>query len=364
MHPLAARRLINQQIAATTGTTPAALVARLLAMQAQDYLGTLWAVGLRLPGSTERDIEAALDDRSLVRTWPLRGTLHIVAAEDVRWLLELLAPRQLAKQAGRRQQLGLDADTLAHSRDVCQEALAGGKQLERSAMFALLEAHGVSTAGQRGIHILGQLAQEGLLCLGARSGKQFTFTLLQEWVPHARTLGRDEALAELARRYFSGHGPATVQDFAWWAGLTLTEARVALAAAAPHLREETFDGQTYWQAADAPAVDVDGLADAVYLLPGFDEYLLGYTDRRAVLDPQHAERTHPGANGMLLPVVVLGGRVQGVWKRVLKQRAVAMAFSPFAPLAAREEETIAHAAARYGQFLQLPVTIRKAEQDE
>jgi hypothetical protein len=315
MQPLAARRLINQQIAATTCATPAEIVAHLLAMQAQDYLGTLWAAGLRLPGSTERDIEAALDDRLIVRTWPLRGTLHIVAAADVRWLLDLLAPRQLAKQAGRRRQLGIDAETLAHSRTVCQQALEGGKQLERGAMFATLEANGVSTAGQRGIHILGHLAQEGLLCLGPRAGKQFTFTLLDEWVPHARTLGRAEALAELARRYFRGHGPATVQDFAWWAGLTLGDARAALAAAAPHLAQETVGGEVYWQAAGAPAVDVNRLADSAWLLPGFDEYLLGYTERSAALAPQHAPLTHPGANGMFLPVIVLSGRVVGVWKR-------------------------------------------------
>lgn len=365
MRPLAARRLINQQIAATRCRTPAEIVAHLLAMQAQDYLGTLWAVGLRLPGSTERDIEAALDDRSVVRTWPMRGTLHIVAAADVRWLLDLLAPRRLAQSAGRRRQLGIGADTLARSRTVCQEALQGGKQLERSAMFARLEAQGVSTAGQRGIHILGHLAQEGLLCLGARSGKQFTFALLNEWVPHARTLGRDEALAELARRYFSGHGPATVQDLAWWSGLTLTDARAALSAAAPHLEQVVSDGQTYWQAADVQTADVDELADSVHLLPGFDEYLLGYTERRAVLDPQHAELTHPGANGVLFPIFVIGGSVRGVWKRTLKKKAVELVFTPFEPVTAAQKAAIAQAAERYGQFLQLPVTLRwkNAEQD-
>lgn len=357
MQTLIAARLHHQQIAATTCTTPAAVVSRLLAMQAQDYLGTLWAVGLRLPGSTEREIEAALDDRSIVRTWPMRGTLHIVAAEDVRWLLDLLAPRRLAQAAYRRRQLDIDDDTLAHSRAVCQEALQGGRQLERGAMFATLEAHGISTAGQRGIHILGHLAQEGLLCLGARSGKQFTFTLLEEWVPGARTLPRDEALAELARRYFGGHGPATVQDLAWWAGLTLTDARTAVAAAASHLREETFDGATYWQAADTPDVDAGELAEAVHLLPGFDEYLLGYTNRDAVLDPQFAERTHPGGNGVLFPVFVIGGQVQGVWKRALKKKAVELTFTPFEPLTAAQKEVAAEAAQRYGQFLQLPVIV-------
>lgn len=361
MHPLAARRLLNQQIAAATCTTPAEVVSHLLAMQAQDYLGTLWAVGLRLPGSTERTIEAALENRSIVRTWPMRGTLHVVAAADVRWLLDLLAPRRLAQAAYRRRQLDIDEDTLARSRAVCQKALQGGKQLERGAMFALLESHGISTAGQRGIHILGTLAQEGLLCLGARSGKQFTFALLDEWVPHARSLPRDEALAELARRYCVGHGPAAVQDFAWWSGLTLSDARAALAAAAPHLQQEVIDGDTYWQAAGAPDaanVDSEELADAVHLLPGFDEYLLGYTDRSAVLDPRHALLTHPGTNGMMLPVLVVGGRVVGVWKRAIKKKAVALNFTPFEPLTVAQKEAVAGAAERYGHFLQLPVIVR------
>ncbi len=361
MHPLAARRLLNQQIAAATCTTPAEVVSHLLAMQAQDYLGTLWAVGLRLPGSTERTIEAALENRSIVRTWPMRGTLHVVAAADVRWLLDLLAPRRLAQAAYRRRQLDIDEDTLARSRAVCQKALQGGRQLERGAMFALLESHGISTAGQRGIHILGTLAQEGLLCLGARSGKQFTFALLDEWVPHARSLPRDEALAELARRYCVGHGPAAVQDFAWWSGLTLSDARAALAAAAPHLQQEVIDGDTYWQAAGAPDaanVDSEELADAVHLLPGFDEYLLGYTDRSAVLDPRHALLTHPGTNGMMLPVLVVGGRVVGVWKRAIKKKAVALNFTPFEPLTVAQKEAVAGAAERYGHFLQLPVIVR------
>lgn len=363
MHPLAARRLHHQQIAATACTTPAEVVSGLLAMQAQDYLGTLWAIGLRLRGSTERTVEAALDDRSLVRTWPMRGTLHIVAAADVRWMVELLAPRRIAQQAGRRRQLGLDEETLGRSRAVCQAALEGGQQLERATMFARLEANGISTAGQRGIHILGYLAQEGLLCLGPRAGKQFTFALLDEWVPHARSLPRAEALAELARRYMSGHGPATVRDLAWWAGLTLGDARTALAAAAPHLVQEEMDGRTYYQAADAPDrqdrpdISASAAADTVYLLPGFDEYLLGYSERSAVLDPQHAALTHPGGNGVLFPTFLIDGRVAGVWKRALKKGAVAITFSQFVPLSAAQKEAMAEAAQGYGRFLELPVVV-------
>jgi hypothetical protein len=355
MHPLAARRLLNQQIAATQCTRPEEIVAHLLAMQAQDYLGTLWAIGLRLPSSSERSVEQALDDGSIVRTWPMRGTLHLVAAADVRWMVELLAPRRMRQMASRYRELNIDAATLDRSRDLLREALAGGKQLERGAMFALLEANGIATTGQRGIHILGHLAQEGVLCLGARNGKQFTFALLDEWAPGARSLPHEEALAELARRYFTGHGPATVQDFAWWTGLTLGDARAALAAAAPHLEQVIVDGKTYWQAPLSAESDAGDLADSVFLLPGFDEYLLGYRDRSAVLDPQHAQITHPGGNGMLFPVFYIGGHARGVWKRTLKKKVVELVFSPFEAVTEAQKDAVFLAAERYGQFLGLPV---------
>jgi hypothetical protein len=198
------------------------------AVQAQDYLGALWAIGLRLRAA-ETAIEQAIATRSIVRTWSMRGTLHFVAAEDVRWMLGLLAPRSLASSLGRLRALELDQAVFNRSRDLFIAALSGGKQLRREAMLELLASANISPGGQRGIHILGRLAQEGLICFGAREGKQHTFALLEEWVPQAMLrLGpksRDEALAELARRYFTGHGPATLPDFVWWSGLTTSEAR-------------------------------------------------------------------------------------------------------------------------------------------
>jgi hypothetical protein len=354
-----APRLSNQQIAATRFSRPEEIVAWLGAMQAQDYLGTLWAVGLRLPGSTETAVEQALNERTIVRTWPMRGTLHIVAAADVRWMLDLLAPRRLAQSAGRRKQLGIDGATLAHSREVCREALQGGKQLARPAMFALLQSHGIATTGQRGIHILGHLAQEGVLCLGARAGKQFTFTLLDEWAPEARPLERDAAWAELARRYFTSHGPATVHDFAWWTGQTLGDARRGLAAAASHLIQEHIDGKTYWM---APASDSqDEPTSAVYFLPGFDEYMLGYKDRSAILAAEHAPTIHPGANGMLNATLVVDGRIQGVWRRTLKKKSVLVTIRPFAALPASRKLAATAAAERYARFLGLSLELEWQE---
>lgn len=203
------RRLHNQRIAGAGFKRPGEVVAWMGAVQAQDYLGALWALGLRMKTASEQVIEQAIADRTVVRTWPMRGTLHFVAPEDVRWMLALLTPRVIAGRRARYRQLELDQKAFDRSGDVLTRALEGGRQLTRGALFKTLNSAGIATSGQRGIHILARLAQDGLLCFAAREGKQQTFALLEEWVPPARMLDRDEALAELAGRYFTSHGPAT-----------------------------------------------------------------------------------------------------------------------------------------------------------
>ncbi len=360
LRSLLQRRLLQQRLASDgAGATsaaggPAATVAWLGAIQAQDYLGALWAVGVRTPGATEGDVERAVAERSIVRSWPLRGTLHLVAAADVRWMLELLAPRNIARQRRRAEQLGLDGAAFRQSERRIVRALEGGRQLSRDAIFRLLADAGVSPAGQRGIHVLWRLAQERVVCFGARQGKQHTFVLLDDWlraVPAAIPLPREQALAELAMRYFRGHGPATAQDFAWWSGLAAAEARTAIEAAAPLLARATFDGEALWMPAEAPAAGAK--APAAHLLPPFDELLLGYRDRSAMLAPEHARRIVPGGNGMFLPLLVLGGRVAGTWKRELRRRAVAVVPQPFGPLGPAEQRAVRRAASAYARFLGL-----------
>ncbi|MBI1879200.1 MAG: AlkZ family DNA glycosylase [Chloroflexi bacterium] len=194
---IAQYRLYHQQIATTKFKKPSQVVSWLGAMQAQDYAGAKWSAGLRLPDATDADIEQAIADKTIIRTWPMRGTLHFVAAEDARWLLKLLTPRIIAQTAGRYRQLELDEATFARSKELFAQALQGGKQLTRNEMLQLLEKASISTAGQRGYHILGRSAQDGLICFGAPQGKQQTFTLLDEWAPATKSLERDEALAEL-----------------------------------------------------------------------------------------------------------------------------------------------------------------------
>ena len=350
-------RLHNQAIAKAAFEQPAQVVARLGAVQAQDYAGALWSLGLRMFQATQADIERAIADRSIVRTWPMRGTLHFVAADDVRWLLRLLTPRIIRATAGRWRGLGLDDETFDRSREVISRALEGGQQLTRPEIFEELTRADISPAGQRGIHILGRLSQEGLLCFGSHRGKQPTFALLDEWLPLTKDLAGEEALAELALRYFGGHGPATVQDLERWAGLKITEARAALEMVKSQLRQEKLNGQTYWLSPVEP--DATSSNQSVYLLPGFDEYLLGYRDRSSVLDPQYFQKVVPGGNGMFMPTIVSGGQVVGLWKREIKKNKIVVSPLPFTGLSSAEMEGFTTAAEDYGRFMELPVEVRQ-----
>jgi hypothetical protein len=343
-------RLAAQRISATTFTRPVEAVAWLGAVQAQDYLGALWAVGLRLTRASEQDIERALADRSIVRTWPMRGTLHFVAAADARWMVELLGPRIVARAAGRFRALGLDDATIARARRVLAKRLDGGTPLTRPAVYDALERAKISTVGQRGIHILWRLAHECLLCFGPREGKQQTFVLFDEWLPRARRLPREEALAELAGRYFTGHGPATAADFAWWSGLKPSDARLAVHLAGERLARETIRAATHWFG--RPAGPPPTPRSRAHLLPAFDEFVVAYADRSAALEPGHKIHVNAGG-GILNPTIVIDGRIVGTWKRRLARRDVVFSPALFAALSKPKTRDVALALRRYSEFLGL-----------
>jgi hypothetical protein len=338
-HDIANWRLANQRIAAATCASPRDVVRWLTALQAQDYRGALWSIGLRMANGTAVQVEQAIADRSIVRTWPLRRTLHFVAAEDVRWILALLSKRMLAGAAGRLRQLEVDAATMARARKAVIAALAGDRQLTRDAIYDVLRRARIAPTGQRGVHILWQLAVEGILCFGAHAGRQPTYALLDEWVPTSRTVERDLALAELARRYFQSHGPATIHDFAWWSGLTVADAKAGAAMIASDVVQETIDRRVYVLPRDQASAP-----PGVHLLPGFDEFLLAYKDRSAVLDPADAQLIVPGGNGVFKPTIVVNGKVAGVWK--LSDGTA----TPFRPLTQRDARALRAAATRYTRF--------------
>jgi len=339
---LTALRLSAQGIDDPSAPTAEAVVRNALATQAQDYLGTLWAVGLRTPGATAADVEAAHESGRFVRSWPMRGTLHFVAGEDLGWMLELTRARMLQTAAGTRRRIGLTDADYERAEGVVRDLLGGGGKAKRAELHAALDAAGVSTEGQRGIHILGQLAQLGVLVLAARDA----WALLEEWVPEPRRLERDDALEEFALRYFTSHGPATVKDFSWWSSLTLADARAGLAAARERLDELELEGATYYL-----RPGLEPAERAVHLLPGFDEYLLGYGDRSAPLAGEHANTVVPGGNGLFMPTIVVDGEVVGIWKRVLGKKRVDVSLAPLVPLTATAERAVRSRIVRYAEFL-------------
>jgi hypothetical protein len=347
------RRLFNQRIAGAQFDQPAAVVRWMGAMQAQDYAQAVWAVGLRTKSATLADVEQAIAAGKILRTWPMRGTIHFVAPEDARWMLRLTAAHKLTTDTRRQKQLDLNQAILEHSRQLFYDALNGSRRLSRPEMLNLLENAGIATTGQRGYHILWHAAQSGLICIGPMQDKQQTFVLLDEWAPDARDLPREEALAELARRYFTSHGPATLNDFAQWTKLPAADVRSALAAAQPGLVSQTIAGKEHWRQAGDSAAPED--PQRIDLLPGFDEYLLGYAERSAILASEHADQIAPGGNGVFRPMVVTGGQITGAWQRTVKKNSLRITLMPF-PGHTLTPEHAFPAAQRYSQFLGLPLT--------
>jgi hypothetical protein len=348
------QRLVSQRISAQLLETPEDVVRWMGALQAQDYQQALWAIGVRTRSATMAEVEQAVAEARIIRTWPMRGTIHFVLPEDARWMLQLSAARTIAADRRRQSQLGIDEDILKRSAKVLSHSLKDGRPVSRPDLMADLEAAGIATTGQRGYHILWYLSQTGLTCLGPLLGKQQSFVLLDAWAPRSRELSREESLAELAGRYTVGHGPATVHDFAGWAGLIVADARRGLEAADPALISEVAEGKTYWRSSRSPHGPFSDQT-VVHLLPGFDEFLLGYKDRSEVLAPEHATRVVPGGNGIFFPMVVVGGQVVATWKRTVRKDGVDILIKPFS-FGHPWEASVMEPAKRYCTFLGLNLT--------
>ena len=349
---LATLRLAAQGIAAPSFETPVEVVRHMLAMQAQDFPGAKWSVGLRTVGASDADVERAIADRQIVRSWPMRGTLHFAAAEDLGWMLALTRDRMVKGAAGRHRTLELDDSSFALAARIAERELAVSGVIGRSALLAAFDAAGLSTAGQRGNHLLWYLSVTGLLVFGPLDGKQHSFALLSDWVRTARPLTGDEALAEFARRYFTSHGPATDRDFAWWSSLTLTDARRGLAAVAGEFEQLDVDGRTYYH-----RPGLEPARAGVFALPGFDEYVLGYQDRSAPLAAEWVDRVVPGGNGVFFPTIVVDGEIVGTWKRTVSAKQISITTVPLAPLGARAQAATRTRLQSYATFMRLPLRL-------
>lgn len=324
------------------------------AMQAQDMASGLWSLGARLPGRTAAAVSAELEDRRVVRTWPMRGTVHFVPAEDARWMLDVMGVRALAGAAKRRETIGLAEATADRGVGVLGEALAGGGRLTRAECLRTLTEAGLDVSGQQGYHLLWYASQRAVTAIAPHVGKEQTFVLLDEWAPAPRTPTREEALGIVALRYFRSHGPATIADLVRWTGLTTRDCRAGVATAGDALTE--VDGQILDPAlleADLPDAD-DWLA-----LPGFDEYMLGYKDRSLMLtDPSHLTAVVPGNNGVFQSTIVRSGVVVATWKRTLTKKSVVVTLQPLVPLRSADHKHIAEALAPYAAFLELDLDLR------
>jgi hypothetical protein len=321
------------------------------AVQAQDYAGAKWALGQRLRSATEADVERALQAGKILRTHVLRPTWHFVLPADIRWMLKLTAPRVRAVMAYYDRKLELDEATFRRSNAAIGKALQGGQQLTRSELARILEDVRIRASGQRLGQLLLRAELDAVVCSGPCRGKQFTYALLDERAPATRTVQRDEALAELTRRYVNGHGPCLVRDFSWWSGLSVSDAKRGIASVASELTHSVVNGKTYWHVQRPPP---RSRAASLHLLPTFDEYLVAYKDHAPVLDGTLG----PTENLLLRSQILLvNGQVAGGWRRILTKGRVKVEVTLLASLSAAEREALRRAAERYASFLGLSLEL-------
>jgi hypothetical protein len=348
---IARERLLSQHISHPRFSKTEELVAWLGAVQAQDFAGAKWSLGLRLKGASDADIERDFADGKILRTHLLRPTWHFVAREDIRWLLALTAPRVHQANAYMYRKLGMDSAVFKRSNDALAKALGGGRHLTREALRVVLIRTGVATEGEfRMSYLLMRAELDGVVCSGGRQGKQFTYAFLDERAPPVKLPTRDEALAELARRYFLSRGPATVYDLAKWSGLTVADARRGLEAVKSVLQNEVVDRQSLWFS--APRRQAKRTTPTAYLLSIYDEYVSGYKDHRAALTDEMAARLKSLGNA-LTHIMVITDQIVGTWKPVLEKDTVLVRASPLAGLSKTQTQALAKAARKYGEFFAL-----------
>lgn len=348
---IAAQRLRNQLLTRAGFQRPEDVIEWLGAVQAQEYESAKWALGLRMrERAVDSDVERAFEDGRILRTHVMRPTWHFVTPADIRWLTELTAPRLQRLMSTYRRQLELDTDLLVRGTAIVERALRDRTYLTRNELGERLKRANLSLVGIRLAHVAMYAELEAVICSGPRRGKQFTYALLAERAPQSVRLSRDEALATLARRYFSSHGPATIRDFVWWSGLATADATRGLEM--NKARRLEIDGQTYWTIGPAPRGAQR--ARRVHLLPIFDEYFVAYRDRDAV--PQGPSLVPAGARD---PVnfrhsLVIGGQVAGTWRTKRQSKAVVINAFPLRRLTAAEQGALREAVQLYERFLCTP----------
>jgi hypothetical protein len=340
------QRLRNQRLVGPAFAKPEHAVDWLVAVQCQDYAGAKWAVGQRTGKATEADLDRLFDEGGILRTHVMRPTWHFVRPADIRWLLALTAPRVRAILAHDDGTLDLGRAVRARCSRLLEKALRDGKSLTRAEISAVLGAEGISCRGRRLAHLLAHAELDALICSGPRRGKQFTYALLDERAPATKPVPGDEALAELVRRYFSSRGPATIRDCAWWSGLRVADVKLGIEMARPPLEHVNVDGTTYWF---AELVEGRSRSTVAHLLPNYDEYLIAYAERSALMDPSLVPQ--PAPKLIFSNVVMVGGRAVGTWRRLMGKGATTVQTSLRRALDTSGQAAVRAAARRYERFV-------------
>ncbi|PKA16735.1 winged helix DNA-binding domain-containing protein [Leptospira haakeii] len=347
---IALTRLKHLNVLNSMYSSPEKLVQDLVAIQGQDYAASKWAIGLRAPGLNEEDIESAFLDKKIIRSWPLRGTLHVVSAKDIYWLLDLLGPPTISKYAAHYKKIELDPKVLKKCYSILSKNLANQNFLTRKEISSILEKSGIITNTTRLSHILQRAGLEGLICFGPRRDKDFTYTLIEEWIPKIKKVikPKEEALYHLTKQYFDTRAPATLADFVWWSGLNVKDAKAGVESFGSKLTSFQKDDQIYYIPKKMNIVEKD--SDTLFLLPAFDEFLLAFTDRKDCMDPPPKRLLTP-ADDLFRPTLVINGWVSGIWQREFKKEDVVLKVNPYKPLNANLKKKLKKAAEEYATFL-------------
>jgi hypothetical protein len=344
-------RLANQQLLDTTIRSPAQMVAHFGAIQAQDFHMSKWALGIRL-GSSEDAIGLAIDNGEIIRTHLMRPTWHLVAAEDVRWLLQLTGPQVKRQFMSMARKMGYDEKAFNRCNKTIEKALSKQSDLTREELMAALKIVSTGANDFRPAFIMMNAEQDGIVCNGKMKGKQFTYALLNEKVAPAAPLSTDEALPKLAIKYFSSHGPATQEDFSWWSGLGVVRSKLAIESISKTLRSAIIEGQKYYYF--DPETQIS--KTTTHLLPAFDELLISYKDRTASIELEHQSKAFT-KNGIFKPVIAVSGKIAGTWKRTQTKSTIQIDASLFEKRTIIDSAELTKAAKRYGAYHSLPISI-------
>lgn len=350
-------RLQNQYLAGSTVATSEEVVSRLGAVQSQDFGPGKWSIAQRTPGASDTDLDQAFAAGRFLRTHILRPTWHFVLPEDIRWMLELTGPRVQMQCAAYYRQQELDATLLDRCTALLIRELGGGQHRTKKEIVGTFERGGIPMSPFRLGFVLMNAELNGVICSGAPKGKQQTYALLEERAPQARRLDRDEALAEMALRYFTGHGPATVQDLRWWSSLTVADINRGIDMVRSQLESAQLDSVTYWFA--PPSQSSQPPSPTVHLLQGYDEYIVGYGDSKYLSDESGAARALSRPRGIYTHAVLLDDQLAGTWKATQKKAVARVEVSLFQPFDDAQMAALEGAVERYGDFLGVPVELTK-----